>query len=206
MIKKTIFDDYRIASAAQDTINLEVNLDHLQRALRSAVNSSDVTMRLTKRDGFPLLTFEIHRYNGSVITQDLHVRVLSAGFVSTIKEPRCPEPDVHIVLPELNNLRYVTDRFKVLADKLILVANMNGEMTLKAETDAVRVESSWKNLVNPELNAEQLPDEQQPATQLRDKAEFARIKVDSRDWANMLKVYTVAKRAIACLWEGLSLY
>lgn len=46
--------------SAGNAINLEITLASLQRALRSALNSTDAVLRLTKRDGVPVLAMTIH--------------------------------------------------------------------------------------------------------------------------------------------------
>ncbi|EGO61101.1 hypothetical protein NEUTE1DRAFT_120151 [Neurospora tetrasperma FGSC 2508] len=57
----TIFDSYHIQSnEANNTINLELPLGPLQRALKSALNSNHASLRLTKRDGIPMLSMTIH--------------------------------------------------------------------------------------------------------------------------------------------------
>lgn len=56
-----IFADYHIQSAEQgNTINLELPLNPLQRALKSAINSDHATLRLTKKEGIPVLSMTIH--------------------------------------------------------------------------------------------------------------------------------------------------
>ncbi|TVY38895.1 Checkpoint protein hus1 [Lachnellula subtilissima] len=56
----SIFEDYTIQSAApNNTINLELPLPPLNRALRSALNASSASIRLTKKDGAPVLSLTI---------------------------------------------------------------------------------------------------------------------------------------------------
>ena len=50
----------------------------------------------------------------TLITQDIPVRVLPPEAVAGLHEPRCREPDVHIVLPQLSQLKAVSDRFTKL--------------------------------------------------------------------------------------------
>jgi HUS1 checkpoint protein len=58
--KDTIFDGYTCQSAAENnTINLEVPLAPLQRALKSAQNAITANIRLTKKDNIPLLSLTI---------------------------------------------------------------------------------------------------------------------------------------------------
>ncbi|KAH6655355.1 checkpoint protein Hus1/Mec3 [Truncatella angustata] len=55
-----IFDSYQLQSAEpSNTINLELPLLPLQRALKSAANGTSASLRLTKKDGIPLLSMTI---------------------------------------------------------------------------------------------------------------------------------------------------
>ncbi|EJT74052.1 checkpoint protein hus1 [Gaeumannomyces tritici R3-111a-1] len=161
-----IFDNYNIQSAdANNTINLELPLGPLQRALKSAINSTDADLRLTKKNGIPLLSMTIRtttnvanqgggggfggggfgrggggggasddpfaaddasfmqesleltmkREREKVITHDIPVRVLHPDTVETIMQPKVREPDVHIQLPPLMQLKAISDRFTRLA-------------------------------------------------------------------------------------------
>ncbi|KAK0914777.1 Checkpoint protein hus1 [Friedmanniomyces endolithicus] len=227
----TIFDNYTIQSAAPDnTINLEVPLAVLQRALKSAQNANAASIRLTKKDNIPLLSLTIttdtirtsqptatapsqdqSAGNGTssstdhshpdgpsndfreesadffgarqdretVVTQDVPIRVFAAAAVEGLHEPRCREPDVHIVLPNLVQLKSISDRFTKLAlatkssgagrsvggfatqaaaagPKLELSANMHGCLRLALHTDSMNISSLWTGLENPELDPEQV--------------------------------------------------
>jgi HUS1 checkpoint protein len=106
----------------------------------------------------------------TVVTQDIPIRVLSPASVEGIHEPRCREPDVHITLPNLIQLKSISERFTKLATatstnsergtagaagpgpKLILSANMHGTLRLSIATDALSISSVWTGLVNPELD------------------------------------------------------
>ena len=55
-----MFDTYIIQSASpKNTINLEVPIQALQRALRSALGATSVQLRLTKKDNVPMLSLTI---------------------------------------------------------------------------------------------------------------------------------------------------
>jgi HUS1 checkpoint protein len=56
----TVFDSYTIQSKEErNTINLEVPIQALQRALKSALNATSVQLRLTKKDNVPMLSLTI---------------------------------------------------------------------------------------------------------------------------------------------------
>lgn len=216
-MQDTIFDDYRIASANENVINLEVPLLVLLRALRSCASASDATLRLTKRasDNAPILCLTITTSSNSsissgstLVTQEIPVRVLSGASVDGIREPMCPEPDVHVILPPLAHIRSVTERFNKLslgssssrvsngsdASRLILSANMAGQFKMRLVNDAVKVESLWKGLNNPNMDLEQAPQ----STGDRPQDEFAKVTVDGKEWGKVLKVGGLAKKVIAC--------
>lgn len=221
-----IFDSYTIRSAAlNNTINLEVPLVPLQRALKSAHTAIAANIRLTKKDNTPLLSLTIttstanpngtfppntaadgqhghgtHSANNgteysnvdfceesgdffgtrpdreTVVTQDIPVRVLAPESVEGLHEPRCREPDVHIVLPNLIQLKAISERFtklalstksstrtgfsgtSVLGPKLELSGNMHGCLRLSLKTDSMNIRSLWTGLENPELDPEQIAD------------------------------------------------
>ncbi|OAA66967.1 cell cycle checkpoint protein [Niveomyces insectorum RCEF 264] len=59
--REFLFDGYILQSLnANNAIDLELPLAALQRALKSALNSTDAVLRLTKRDGVPVLSMTIH--------------------------------------------------------------------------------------------------------------------------------------------------
>lgn len=112
----------------------------------------------------------------TLITQDVPVRVLAPASVEGLHEPRCREPDVHITLPPLLQLKSISDRFTKLAlttkaqnarsgftssaagPKLELSGNMHGCLRLALKTDSMNIASTWTGLENPELDAEQTPE------------------------------------------------
>lgn len=267
----TIFETYTIQSAApNNTINLEVPLAPLQRALKSAQNAIAANIRLTKKDNIPLLSLTITTTtlnNGTsipssqsgfgsngpgglsssphdedafreesvdfansrhdretVITQDIPIRVLAPASVQGLHEPRCREPDVHIVLPNLLQLKSISDRFTRLAAssktrsgfnsassgaKLELSANMHGCLRLALNTDAMRINSLWTGLENPELDPAHVNEDltDHPSTRMKALGDstgqseqgWATVRLEGRDWGRVLSVGRLGGRVIACL-------
>jgi len=280
-----LFEDYHIQSQEpSNTINLELPLGPFQRALRSAGNSNEANLRLTKRDGVPMLSMTIHTTaqtshhhahgfaaasgfpsraasvadahdpfaadtadafyhpepldlaaaaargeREKVVTQDIPVRVLHPDTVETIMQPKVREPEVHVRLPPLLQLKAVSDRFAKLtaaatsssssafasdarrgnaasaaaAPKLELSANMHGGLRLRVATEALTVESTWAGLENPDLDPAQLamPLADHPSTRFRDAGpdRWATVRVDARDWGRVLSVGRLEGRVIACV-------
>ncbi|RAL60855.1 hypothetical protein DID88_010180 [Monilinia fructigena] len=255
----SIFEDYTIQSAAPDnTINIELPLPPLHRALKSAINASSASIRLTKRDGMPVLSLTVitntmmHGKSANfiggeggaadsfgdgfreesldasmrgdreaIVTQDIPIRILTADSVEGIHEPRVRDPDAHIMLPSLIQLKAISERFTKLAmatasggtrsvsggniPKLELSANMHGSLRLSIATDALNISSVWTGLINPELDAKQLEDgndgiENHPATKLKALGPdaWSTVRIDGRDWGKVLSVGRLDGRVIAC--------
>lgn len=49
------------------------------------------------------------------ITQEIPIKILHESAVEGLHEPHCPDPDVHIILPGLAQLKNISDRFTKLA-------------------------------------------------------------------------------------------
>lgn len=273
----TIFETYEIQSAApNNTINLEVPLAPLQRALKSAQSAIGASIRLTKKDGMPLLSLtittttmnssappastahdgfgsEANGTNGfgppdefreqsldffgprqereTVVTQDVPIRVLAPASVEGLHEPRCRDPDVHIALPNLMQLKSISDRFTKLAlstksaarsgfasaasgPKLELSGNMHGCLRLSLKTDSMNISSLWTGLENPELDPAQVVGGEaglanHPTTKMKALGDatglseegWATVRVEGKDWGRVLSVGRLGGRVIACFCD-----
>lgn len=271
MQKETLFETYTLQSASpSNTINLEVPLQPLLRALRSTTPSHTTTstldqaatIRLTKKDNHPFLSVTLvlktptrstlpsyptdepaghdiaeypvfARDRSTLISQDVPIRVLSPQQVAGLHEPRCREPDVHILLPPLGQLKAVSDRFIRLASsstdtvtnarrgakppRLVLSANMHSSFRLGLSTPQLDIHSQWDNLTNPALDPANIPGGEEgvaahPSTRMRevpaeDEGAWASVRVDARDWGRVLSVGRVGEgvRVVACFCRDLAL-
>ena len=185
------------SAVSLNTINLEVPIQALGRALKSAAGATSAQIRLTKKDNVPMLSltivsntfsgrndivaiptttrvagvdedgdFDFHadldeaglggtdgppRDRETIITQDIPVKVLAMSAVEGLHEPRTQEPDVHIYLPSLVQLKGISEKFTRLAlgqktasastpaPRLELSANMHGTLRLAIRTDALTI-------------------------------------------------------------------
>lgn len=168
-------------------------------------------------DLFPQESLELsmRREREKIITQDIPVRVLHPDTVETIMQPKVREPDVHIQLPPLLQLKAISDRFTKLAlttatpsranapgPRLELSANMHGSLRLRLVAESLDIESVWDGLENPELDPSQLsvPLEEHPSTAFRAAGpeRWATVRVDGKDWSKVLSVGRLEGRVIAC--------
>lgn len=258
--RDTIFDDYTIQSANNNVINLEVPVVQLQRALKSALQSTSASIRLTKKDDLPVLCLTINthgfragydsfarstardnddafsdqassvdfgnsRERETIVTQDIPVRVLGQANVEGIHEPRCREPDVHIQLPSLLQLKNVSDRFTKLAlvsktggssassasPRLEMSANMHGCLKLSIRTDSMSVATLWTGLHNPDLDPSQVEGGEEgianhASTRMKDLGSadgksdegWAMVRIDGRDWGKVMSVGRLSGRVVGC--------
>jgi len=165
------------------------------------------------------LELTMKREREKVITQDIPVRVLHPDTVETIMQPKVREPDVHIQLPPLLQLKAISDRFTKLAlttassgragggpdknnPKLELSANMFGSLRLRLVADSLDITSVWNGLENPELDPNQLtvPLDEHPSTRFREGGpeKWATVRVDGKDWSRVLSVGRLEGRVIGC--------
>lgn len=242
-----IFETLSVQSAANNVINLEVPLASLTRALKSALSATSATIRLTKKDSVPVLALTIVTTTSSntysvdaafaneagrgnretVVTQEIPVKVLNPDTVAGLHEPRCREPDVHIMLPPLMQLKSISDRFTKLAladaktgsgsgsttakTRLEVAANMHGCLKMSVQSDAMSISSVWTDLTNPDLDPNQVEGGEagiadHPSTRMkllgtadgRSKEGWATVRIDGRDWAKVMSVGRLGGRVIAC--------
>lgn len=176
-------------------------------------------------DGTSSVDFSVaSRERETIITQDIPVRVLGQAVVDGIHEPRCREPDVHIQLPSLMQLKNVSDRFTKLAlvsktggsnsspsPRLEMSANMHGCLKLSIRTDAMNVTTLWTGLQNPDLDPSQVEGgeegiRQHASTRMKElgsadgKTEegWATVRIDGKDWGKVMSVGRLSGRVIAC--------
>lgn len=155
----SVFSDFKIESNVQNQIFLEFVPASLSKALKSTSGATEIVVRLAKRssDNHPILAFNISsasRGGHSVeVVQEVAVRVLKlAELEEMAKEPMCPEPDVHIMLPATSDaLRGVVDRMKNIGNIITVSANLQGVLKLRVESDLAKVETEWRDLKHPEI-------------------------------------------------------
>lgn len=174
------------------------------------------------------------RERETVITQEIPVKVLHQSTVDGLHEPRCRDPDVHIILPNLAQLKAISDRFTKLAasnaksgtgaslasaatgPKLQLSANMHGSLRIGITTDSLRISSVWTGLTNPPLDPRQMQGtdiEELPSERMRrlgnsaendDEAGWAKVRIDGKDWGRVLSVGRLSPKVVACKFMSIS--
>ncbi|OJJ43843.1 hypothetical protein ASPZODRAFT_154346 [Penicilliopsis zonata CBS 506.65] len=76
------------------------------------------------------------RERETVITQEIPVKVLHESVIEGLHEPRCPDPDVHIILPSLVQLKSISERFTKLASTKGSSTNANTNINTTSSDSA----------------------------------------------------------------------
>jgi HUS1 checkpoint protein len=161
----------------------------------------------------------------TIVTQEIPVRVLAPDAIAHLHEPACREPDVHIILPPLIQLKSISDRFTKLAladtksssasttsrTRLEVAANMHGCLKMSIRSDAMSISSVWTDLNNPELDPGHVTGgenavAEHPSTRMkqlgsadgRSDEGWAMVRIDGRDWGKVMSVGRLGGRVIAC--------
>ncbi|WWC85520.1 uncharacterized protein L201_000384 [Kwoniella dendrophila CBS 6074] len=210
----TLFDSYKIESNANNEIWLELHLDSLLKVLRSADSSvgsisesrstaaltdSDVTLKLNKKGQQPIWAFEIRGYTAQrkamSITHEIPVKILSPKRQAELNEPLCPQPDIHVVLPNLLELRNIVSRLSHVADDVKVSANHEGRLELTANSSRVNLTTTWKDLNVPTATSADEEQEPPPPDQM-----FT-VSVAIKGFLKFLTSHLVGGTAIACICE-----
>jgi HUS1 checkpoint protein len=95
-----LLEEFRIESANNNEIFLQINSEDFVKTMKSSQNASDVAFKLTKKDNLPILLFNITSQSRTgkrvVITQEVPVKVLSVAQAEELNEPMVPDPDVSL--------------------------------------------------------------------------------------------------------------
>ena len=83
---------------------------------------------------------------------------------------------------------------------------MHGELRLGIKTDALKCESKWTGLSNPELDPGHVDGGEEgvrehPSTRMKEREGeegWAVVRIDGRDWGRVLSVGRLGGRVIAC--------
>ncbi|TFY83330.1 hypothetical protein EWM64_g682 [Hericium alpestre] len=209
----SLFTDYRIQSNANNEISLALATDALSQALRSAAAHSgaeEIVMKLAKKRDVAVLSFEIFgasRMGRRVkVAHDVRIEVLKPADVARLKEPLCPEPDIHILLPPLLKLRTIVDRLRPLADVIAVRANGSGKLQISAATESAKMDVVWEGCANPRMAQEGLsqgvPDGEQNDIDKRDPKQMFSVLVHVRSFLKFLNAHVVSTTTIACICQN----
>ncbi|KAH7912827.1 cell cycle checkpoint [Hygrophoropsis aurantiaca] len=223
----SIFTAYRIQSNANNQITMAISTEALLSALKSSSSSAasatvaatvlpaydadEVVMKLAKKNDQAVLSFEmfgISRTGRRVrVAHDVRIDVMRPADVEKLREPLCPEPDVHILLPPLQKLRTIVERLRALSDVLAIRVNNNGKLQVSVSTDSVKVETQWTGCPNPPMARDAQAqegegDEIQDAVDKPDPDKMFSVLVSIRSFLKFLNSHVVSTTTIACICQN----
>ena len=196
-----VFDDWRIESQSDNCILIELALPNFLEAMGGALKASAVVqMKLTKRNGQPVLCVETRFQDEMDVVHDIKVVVMRASDYEYYRPPDVPQPSVQLELPESRSLKNVVDKLRNISRSVYLKGEMVGNLTIEADTDAVGIRSFFTNL-HPRFDSldEELCQDNQTT-----------MKVDTKKLSMVLQGYNTLSRLrdrtiILCMIEGHSL-
>ncbi|KAI9566892.1 cell cycle checkpoint [Boletus coccyginus] len=220
---ESLFTNYRIQSNAENKITVSLSTEALLSALRSSSSSAssssiaaailpthdadELVMKLAKKNDQAVLSFEmvgISRSGRKVrVAHDVRIDVMRPSEVDKLREPLCPEPDVTILLPQLQKMRTIVERLRPLSDILALRANNSGRLQIAINTDTVKLETQWVGCTNPSMR--QTLDENAPepeAVESRDSEKLFSVHVSIRSFIKFLNSHVVSTTTIACICQN----
>ncbi|KAI0031105.1 cell cycle checkpoint [Vararia minispora EC-137] len=198
-----LFEDYRVESKSGNEIALLLDTDALEQVLHSAPGNEEVVMKLAKKNDVCVLNFQIFGNSRMgrrlTVSHDVRTEVLRPGELERLKEPMCPEPDVHTLLPPLGKMRTIAEKLRGITDIVAVHANHSGQFSFSAATESIKVEVEWENLTNPvigENDPSQEAEERAPV----DKQRMFAVLLRTRSLLKFLNAHTVSNtQTIACI-------
>ncbi|KAG0701223.1 cell cycle checkpoint [Suillus ampliporus] len=220
----SMFTSYRIQSNANNEITVTLSTEALLSALRSSSSSAsssavvaslipsydadEVVMKLAKKNDQAVLSFEMFGMSRSGrkvrVAHDVRIDVMRPAEGDKLHEPRCPDPDVHILLPPLQKLRTIVERLRPLSDVLALRANNSGNLQVSISTDTVKLETQWVKCANPSMAKQGLAqndddDAEDISLDKPDPEKMFSVLVSIRSFLKFLNSHVVSTTTIACL-------
>ncbi|KAG7096541.1 hypothetical protein E1B28_003967 [Marasmius oreades] len=207
----SLFNEYRIQSNNNNEITMNISAEALSAALKSCAPSvsktydtEEVVMKLAKKSDQAVLSFEIVGKTSVGrrvrVTHDVRIEVLKAIDVEKLREPMCPEPDIHVLLPQLYKLRTIVDKLKPMSEILSIKASNNGLFRISINTESVKVETEWRNLTNPKMAREESSQNaEEPQNSPPDPDQTFGVLVSMRSFAKFLNSHAISTTTIACI-------
>lgn len=149
-----IFQEYRIERKPSDTISLQIGTGVLLKAFRSGAEAPQITLKLTKRQGFPCLTLEIETVDMDV-TQDVPVKIISNTHALT-SHPKIKPPEIKAKVTHPRILRNVIERMKNIDKFLHIAAGKDNTLIFKVETMSVSIKTFFRHV---DIHADSLLDD-----------------------------------------------
>jgi HUS1 checkpoint protein len=245
--RETFFQEYHMEGVTkdEDEIYLEFEPDLMAKtlgALKTSTNARSCKIKLARKRDAPCLTFELElaatpsmtsmvNTASSFSSSRLCVHDVPVSLIPRRLWPDFAEPDltrgfdVSLYLPDLKQLKTLTERYKNLGHHFTIEANRAGTLKLVLEADLVNVVTHFKDLEAPryedKLNASMFQgaavkkkgrnkrrrtdsgdgsDQEEEEEEELDDQEFVSVRVDLKKFHMFLAAEQIApKKVIANL-------
>ena len=135
-----IFNDYRINSNSNNSLLLQLNLDHFCKALNSGKNALICLLKLVKRDNTPFLCFEAKASGGLTIDiiHDIPIVIMKATDIIYYLPPTdIPPPVVALKLSRSKVIKNIIDRMKFFSKSVEIIASQMGRINFRVNSECV---------------------------------------------------------------------
>jgi HUS1 checkpoint protein len=195
---------YKVESLDNNQIALKFSVAHWLRAFGKSGNLMDISCRLSKQQGLPVLIVQCQSLssNGAanvIVNQSVPVTVLQA--TSLLPEPVWKSLDAHIMLPPLHQLRKMIDKMKNVGNLISLSTDMQGRLNFRVGNDLVHVTTHYSDLQHPRLGESGVNDFDVSENPIK-PGEFVSVSVDMRSITKFLQCYHLDAKNIVCCFSG----
>lgn len=193
LLQSLVFTELRVESKTNNTICLDLQLDVFSQGLKRCMNSSEVLMKLLKRDrAYLSLIAEQSTTQLMTVTYDVPVEPLSSDRVQQLREPGDYEPLIYTLMPPLRRMKPIIEHMKNIGQYLTIRGNMNGELDFKVDAETISVATHFRNLEHPHIQGREAP---QP-----DPNKEHTVKIDSSKFHKFLFSHSVnPQNVVLCL-------
>lgn len=193
-----MFEDYEIQSLYNDTIYMEICSEHLLRALKSALQATNIEMRLKQTD-LPYLSLAIESRTKTgkriVMTHDIPVCVLAPELASAqLEEPVISNPIVNVVMPDLLKIKQTVDGIRHISKCITISANRRGALNFSVTSNLVEISCHYRDLINPVPDT---IDETELECSLPSE-DFVTVSCDVKDLSKILMCHLVNPTNVIC--------
>ncbi|KYQ96894.1 checkpoint clamp complex protein [Tieghemostelium lacteum] len=188
-------NEFSIQSIANNEIQFQIQLENLRRVLLSAINSNDITIRLTKKQSEPYLHFVIKSSSSTVVLyQDIPIILLTTQQLAMMTEPILPDPQVYIQMPDIKTIQNVIDKMKNLSEQLVITISMKSQLTLQVESPAGSITTHYTGLSHPLIDTNKGKDQ---------APDSSSAIVDIKKILKVLHIHQLKpEEVVCCIFEG----
>lgn len=118
----------------------------MTKALGNSYKASNITMKISKKDGNPILSIIMEMNNLITVTQDVPIIVLNSNDNKMYEEPSTDPPEIIISFPSVELVKHFFTTMKATDSYLYLKGNKEGKLIFKAISECMTIETKFGDL------------------------------------------------------------